>query len=118
VNLHFDVETVFYGAAALFVAWMLLRRRGDISSQEARRLVQEGARLLDVRTPGEFAAGHLDGALNIPVQELGSSLKRVGSKDKPVVVYCASGARSAMAARMLKASGWATVRNLGAMSRW
>ncbi|MGC4114684.1 MAG: rhodanese-like domain-containing protein [Myxococcales bacterium] len=97
----------------------MLKRRGDISSAEARKLVQEGgARLLDVRTPGEFAAGHIDGALNIPVQELSGSLKKVGPKDKPVVVYCASGARSAMAAQTLKANGWQTVRNLGAMSRW
>ena len=119
MNLNLEPQHALYVLAALFVAWTLFKRRGDISSAEARKLVAEGgARLLDVRTPGEFAAGHLDGALNVPVQELDASLKKVGPKEKPVVVYCASGARSAMAARLLKANGWKTVRNLGAMSRW
>ena len=113
-----NVEYVFYGLTAALVLWMLLKRRGDVSGADARRMVQEGARLLDVRTPGEFASGHLDGALNIPVEDLGGKLKAVGPKDKPVIVYCASGSRSAMAASLLKRSGWATVKNLGAMSRW
>ncbi|HEY3451943.1 MAG TPA: rhodanese-like domain-containing protein [Myxococcales bacterium] len=119
MNLHFEPTYILYALAALFFAWTIFKRRGDISSAEARKLVSEGgARLLDVRTPGEFASGHLDGALNIPVQDLSASLKKVGPKEKPVVVYCASGARSAMAARLLKANGWQTVRNLGSMSRW
>ncbi len=119
MNLHFDPVYVLYALAALFVAWTLLKRRGDVSPAEARRLVAEGgARLLDVRTEGEFAAGHLEGALNVPVHELPASLKKVGPKDRPVVVYCASGARSAVAARLLRANGWKSVRNLGAMSRW
>ena len=119
MNLPFDVSYVLYALAALFVVWTLLKRRGDISSAEARMLVAErGARLLDVRTPGEFASGHLDGALNIPVSELGQSLQKVGPKQTPVVVYCASGSRSATAARVLRAHGWQTVRNLGAMARW
>lgn len=116
MNLSF--EHVALALVALFVAWMLLKRRGDVSPAEARELVKGGARLIDVRSPGEFAAGHLDGAVNVPVQELGAKLEKVGAKDRPVVLYCASGARSAMAARMLKAGGWTSVRNLGAMSRW
>lgn len=116
--MHITFEHVVYGLVLLAVVWIVLKRRGDISSKEARQLVQGGARLVDVRTPGEFAAGHLDGALNVPVQDLAGNLKKIGPKDKPVVVYCASGARSATAARMLKANGFATVRNLGAMSRW
>lgn len=119
MSLPFESTYVLYALAAAVFAWTLLKRRGDISSAEARKLVLEGgARLLDVRTEGEFASGHLEGALNIPVQDLSASLKKVGPKEKPVVVYCASGARSAMAARVLKANGWRTVRNLGAMSRW
>lgn len=102
----------------LVVAWMVLKRRGDISSAEARRLVNEGARLVDVRSPAEFAAGHLPGAVNVPVEVLGARMKEVGPKEKPAILYCASGARSAMAARQLRTGGWQQIRNLGAMSRW
>jgi len=110
-------QVVVFGVVAVLVVWMVLRLRGDISPSEARRLVGEGARLIDVRTPQEYAAGHIEGAVNIPVHELRARLDKVGPKDRPVVLYCASGARSGMAARMLKAEGW-TARNLGAMSRW
>ena len=113
-------KTNFVMAAlmAAVVIWMLLKRRGDISSAEAHRLVAAGARLLDVRTAGEFAGRHIDGALNIPVQELESRVGEVGPRDKPVVVYCLSGARSARAVGILKAAGFSTVRNLGSFTRW
>jgi rhodanese-related sulfurtransferase len=110
-----------YGAwilLGLAVVWFVLKQRGDVSPAEARKLVGEGARLIDVRSPAEFAAGHLPGAVNVPVERLNARAKELGSKEKPVVVYCASGARSALAARQLKAQGWALVRNLGAMARW
>jgi rhodanese-related sulfurtransferase len=71
---------------------------------EARRLVAEGALLLDVRTPAEFAAGHLPGATNLPVQELAFRIGEVPAGCK-VVVYCRSGARSAVAAKILKGEG-------------
>jgi rhodanese-related sulfurtransferase len=85
---------------------------------EARRLVGAGAVLLDVRTPEEFADGHVDGARNIPVQGLAGRLAEVGDKGTPVVVYCRSGGRSATAARMLKGAGYTTVFDLGPMSAW
>lgn len=76
--------------------------------------IRAGATVVDVRSPEEFADGAYPGALNIPVQELG---RRAGEipKDRPVVVYCASGARSAFAARVLKASGWTDVVNGGGL---
>ncbi|HOX48195.1 MAG TPA: rhodanese-like domain-containing protein [Spirochaetia bacterium] len=77
--------------------------------------IKAGAAIIDVRTPDEFADGHYEGARNIPVNVLGNRLDEVGPKDKPVVLYCASGARSAMAAKMLKASGFADVTNAGGL---
>lgn len=85
--------------------------------QEARKLVASGATLLDVRTPEEFRGGHLDGAINIPVQDLPARLAEV-PKGKPVVVYCAAGGRSARAAMMLKQAGHRHVHDLGAMHNW
>lgn len=83
----------------------------------ARELVKNGATLLDVRTPGEFSSGHIEGAKLIPVQELGGRVEEVGPKDKPVVVYCRSGARSSAAAAMLAKAGY-EVHDLGGMGNW
>lgn len=80
---------------------------------EARALVDRGATLLDVRTPGEWERGHLDAALLIPVQELSSRLAEV-PRDRPVVVYCASGRRSARAVQMLRGAGY-EAHDLGGM---
>jgi rhodanese-related sulfurtransferase len=88
-----------------------------IDGGEAKRLVAEGALLLDVRTPAEYAAGHVDGAVNIPVQVLGQRLGDVGAKDRPVVVYCQSGGRSARAAAELRQAGY-TAHDLGGIGNW
>jgi phage shock protein E len=90
---------------------------GKVSSAEARLLVEKGALLLDVRSPEEFQSGHLQGAVNIPVQELDARMGEVGPKERAVVVYCRSGMRSGRAAELLKRAGY-DVRDLGAMSRW
>lgn len=101
-------------------AWFVLQRamRGDVRGAQARELVASGARLVDVRSAAEFAAGHLPGAVNVPVDALERRMTDLGPKDRTVVVYCASGARSAHAKRLLLAKGWSDVRNLGAMSAW
>lgn len=102
-----------------FAAWKLTRAfTGKVAPDKARALVKDGAKLVDVRSPGEFAAGHIDGAINVPVQELANRTGEVGDKTKPVVVYCASGMRSASAAGMLRRAGFAEVHDLGGMSRW
>jgi rhodanese-related sulfurtransferase len=103
---------------ALVVGLLLWKRMGQVSREQAHALVRDGAPLVDVRSPGEFASGHLDGARNIPVQTLGGQAESLGKKDQPIVVYCASGTRSAMARSMLKAKGFTQVYNLGAMGRW
>ena len=107
---------VIVAAAGFAVVWWL--KRADISSARARQLVADGARLVDVRSAGEFAATHLDGARNIPVGEIGRRARELGDKSKPVIVYCASGTRSAIAKRTLKSAGFSEVYNLGAMHNW
>jgi phage shock protein E len=111
-------STVLVVALLLFVGYFLFRKGGDTSGAQARELVQAGARLVDVRTPAEFAAGRLPGAINIPVQELGDRLVELQPKDTPVVLYCRSGRRSGSAARTLKSAGFAVVHDLGPMGRW
>lgn len=83
----------------------------------AKALVAEGARLVDVRSSAEFGMGHIDGAENVPVDEVEAN-GLDGAKDRPVVVYCRSGQRSARAATALRAKGFTRVHDLGAMSSW
>jgi rhodanese-related sulfurtransferase len=102
---------------AAVVVFMIMQRAGKGSSAEAHKLLEAGALLVDVRSPGEFAGGHLAGAINVPVGEMGSRAKELAKKGKPIVVYCASGMRSGAAAAQLKGAG-VQVLDLGAMSRW
>jgi phage shock protein E len=100
-------------AAALFLALRLRRRKNAARILAA---IQAGARIIDVRSPAEYAAGHYPGAINIPHDKLGGKLKAVGSTDSPVIVYCASGGRSAAAERTLAAAGYQQVINAGGLS--
>ena len=77
-----------------------------ISSQDLIRLMNQGALVLDIRKPDEFALGHVNGAKHLPSDQIltaGDSFKRF--KDKPVVVYCDSGSLAAAAVRQLNAAG-------------
>lgn len=86
------------------VMWVRQRATSTVDAATAHRLVQQGATLLDVRSQQEFASGHAAGAMNVPVQELRNRIDEV-PKDRPVVVYCQSGMRSAAATAVLRASG-------------
>lgn len=88
----------------------------ESGGQRARAMVAAGATLVDVRTPGEYASGHVEGATNIPVDELEGRMSEIAS-DRPVVVYCRSGARSSRAAAALEARGY-EVFDLGPMTAW
>ncbi len=87
------------------------------SSPHHRQLIEQGALLLDVRTPAEFSEGHVPHALNIPVQELPARLGEVGSTKRPIVVYCRSGGRSGAATQILRKAGY-EVRDIGPMTAW
>lgn len=70
-----------------------------------RELVQNGALILDVRTPAEYKSGHIKGSVNIPVDSVRSRLQELQKKGKPIITCCRSGARSGMAAGILKQNG-------------
>jgi phage shock protein E len=77
--------------------------------------LQAGARVVDVRTPAEFNDGSYPGAINIPLALLPLRLQELEPKDKPIVLFCASGARSAQGARLLKQAGFTDVVNGGGL---
>lgn len=78
-------------------------------------LMKAGAQIIDVRTRGEYASGHIKGSINIPLNELSGNLKRI-KKDKPVITCCASGMRSGVAKSQLISAGYSEVYNGGGWS--
>ena len=105
-------------ALALLGLWLFMNQPWRrVSGADAKKLVAEGAALVDVRTAAEFSAGHLPGAVNIPVQDLDGRLGEL-EKSRAVVVYCASGQRSSRASRALEKAGFSAVHDLGGMGRW
>ena len=77
------------------------------------QLVKDGAIILDVRSPGEFASGHIKDSINIPVDQLRAGMSKLKDKQKPIITCCASGMRSATAKSMLTAAGYEKVYNGG-----
>ncbi|MFM7156437.1 MAG: rhodanese-like domain-containing protein [Bacteroidota bacterium] len=78
-------------------------------------LMNRKAQIIDMRSPGEYASGHIKGSINIPLDSLGKHLSKI-KKDVPVITCCASGARSAAAKQFLLSKGYAEVHNGGGWS--
>lgn len=68
-------------------------------------MVKNGAIIVDVRTPGEFAQGHIKGAVNIPLDTIRNRVAELKKKNKPVITCCRSGARSGSAKSILTDAG-------------
>ena len=115
-SLAFKIAFLIVVAVAVG-GWFWLRA-GTTPGADARTLVKEGARLVDVRTPDEFSRGHIEGAVNIPVSDIEARVGELGAKQEPIVLYCRSGARSAKAKTLLESKGFTRVVNLGGMSNW
>jgi phage shock protein E len=84
------------------------------SSVNYKEMMANGASIIDVRTPGEYAGGHIKGSVNIPLQQLEKNISKI-NKSKPVITCCASGMRSGSAKSILKAKGY-EVHNGGGWS--
>ena len=80
-----------------------------------KQLMAGGAIIIDVRTKGEFAGGHIKGSVNIPLNLLAGNLGKI-KKDVPIITCCASGMRSASAKSILKSNGFTEVYNGGGWS--
>lgn len=100
-------------AIAAWFGWRFLKFRA--TKARLPELLRRGAVVVDVRGPEEYAAGARPGSLNIPLGELEGRVKEL-DPTKPVIVCCASGARSAMAAGVLARKGFKEVVNAGPWS--
>ncbi|GIV95426.1 MAG: Zn-dependent hydrolase [Herpetosiphonaceae bacterium] len=115
-------QVVGYWEPAILEAWQSQghklarfdrRSARDLQTQAAER----GMAILDVRTPAEYAAGHIPGALNIPLNQLQSRVREI-PRDQPLLVYCQSGARSPIAASLLTGQGWEVVEMRAGFAGW
>ena len=78
---------------------------GTDSSAQIKEMIQNGAVIVDVRTPGEFAGGNVAGSVNFPLQNIAEKVDELKALGKPLVLCCASGNRSGQATAYLKAQG-------------
>jgi rhodanese-related sulfurtransferase len=104
---------------AFFVSQQLSANNG-IDAKQALSMTQQGALLLDVRQPEEYASIHAPNAQLIPLGELPSRMSEIAAyKDKPIVVICRSGRRSAKAVDLLREAGYSNVSNIaGGIQGW
>lgn len=87
---------------------------GGASRADLPQLIKDGALLVDARGPQEFSGGHIEKAVNIPHNIIEHKIgEHAADKAQPIVVYCHSGGRSAMAVRALKKAGYTQVENGG-----
>ena len=93
------------------------RQVPEIETEQLASLLAEGAPLIDVRMPDEYAEARVPGAVLIPLPELGRRTDEVPA-DRQVYVICATGARSAAAVEALNNAGWDTVNVAGGTKAW
>ncbi|HEY9900411.1 MAG TPA: rhodanese-like domain-containing protein [Pantanalinema sp.] len=111
-----SIWTVLALAAAAAFVYTRMQGGNRMSQATIKEKIAAGATVLDVRTKDEFRSGAYPGAINIPLQELQGRLGEL-AKDKPVIVYCAAGGRSAAAASAMKQAGFAEVLNAGGLGQ-
>lgn len=105
-------------AGAVVAAFLAWKRLALVSTRQARAWLAKGAQVIDVRTPGEYQSRHVPGAVNVPLDHLTDQMARYApGKDQPVLLYCLSGGRSAVAQSRLKRMGYQHVFNLGSYGR-
>ncbi len=103
---------------AALIIFFVVKKLGQISPQKARELKAAGAVVIDVRSSEEFAGGHVAGAINVPLDQLGEKIESVvPDHQQPILIYCLSGTRSALARRILLSRNYRDIHNLGSIYR-
>jgi phage shock protein E len=97
----------------VFISASLLQA-SDLQTKVSEK-IRNGAIIIDVRTPEEYAEGRIRNAVNIPLSEIHVRLAEFGPKNKPIIVYCRSGRRSAEAKKMLIDNGFSDVTDGGGL---
>jgi len=100
----------------LFVLAFFFIKKRFFDNTDYKSMISDGGIIIDVRSPAEFYSGHIEGSLNIPLGELSSKIDQFTNKEQPIITCCASGMRSAGAARIFSAKGYTNVVNGGGWS--
>jgi phage shock protein E len=102
----------------LAIAYMAMKRSGQISSKEATVYLKNGAMVIDVRSVNEFESGHIMQANNIPLDRIEmTALSVVRDRNKVLLLHCSTGVRSNLAKKKLEELGYKNVFNLGSYER-
>ena len=122
-----DQNTLFIILMIALLLFLVLRKRvsamgiNQITPADAKKKLdtEKGIVLLDVRSRNEYLAKHIPGSILIPVDTLeNEAARRLPDKNVEIIVYCASGSRSVMAAKILTKLGYTHVYNLGGIFSW
>ena len=108
-------------SADLLKEYTMQQGYSEISQNIANALIEnKKGVLIDVRTPEEFAEGHIEGAINIPVETIKDDelLKEVPDTKTPLLIYCRTGRRASDAGQTLVKNGYQYVVNFGGVSTW
>jgi rhodanese-related sulfurtransferase len=89
----------------------------ELEPARAAALIEDGAQVVDVRTAEEHAAGHIEGAVHVPLERLDAEAGQL-DRDRPIVFYCRAGNRSGMAAEAFSNSGWDAHSVAGGLLAW
>ena len=95
-----------------------LFNKTDINTAVEEYRTTPGAFLIDVRTGPEYEAGHIEGAINVPLVSIHFIVDHVRDIEAPVYVYCQTGARSGQAVSMIREMGYKNVKNVGGINRY
>jgi rhodanese-related sulfurtransferase len=116
------LQAIVIGTHFCMLSWMYegaLRMLGQwnfpIEETEAKQLLKQGATIVDVRSPQEFAQGHIESAINTPIETLPQAADQL--PDGAKLIHCKSGMRSQLATKLLKKHGVTDVHNLGSLRR-
>ncbi|ERR1700751_2923456 len=100
------------------VAFMTMRRSGQVPTKQGTELAKHGAMVIDVRTPAEFNSGHLSQAFNMPVDEIATLLPaKVKDRSRVILLHCKTGLRSKKAKDVLTRQGYTNVFDMGSYER-
>ncbi|HET9594358.1 MAG TPA: rhodanese-like domain-containing protein [Anaeromyxobacteraceae bacterium] len=91
---------------------------GPVDGATGHALAARGVKVVDVRTPEEFAEGHVPGAVNIPYDQIAARAAEIGPPATPVLLYCRSGRRSGIAAQALAAKSFTAIYDMKTFDAW
>lgn len=115
-----SVITLIMASAFLLGACIGLSYK-RISQNKAMKIMEEetGYLIVDVRRPDEFAEGHIEGAINVPNEEIADEMpEKLPDKDQLLLVYCRTGRRSKEAAEKLTKIGYTNIYEIGGINTW